>query len=163
MRIAGVIDRDGSAPAGLRRSAGFSLLEILIAMAVLSLGAASILALFAAAASTHRRAVDRTHAALMAERVFSEARMLYTPGKLVEDLERELAVSFPPDAGAYTYEALFFHPTEPGWTEDELVLGVTVRWRQSGAARAERFQTVLLPRVRLGAMPEEESRPRRAR
>ena len=53
-------------------AAGFSLLEVLVAMFILSIGAASVLALYAAAARTHRRSVDRTHAALIAERVFAE-------------------------------------------------------------------------------------------
>ena len=54
-------------PSAAARSSGFSLIEVLLAMFILSIGAASVLSFFAAAASTHKRSVDRTHAALIAE------------------------------------------------------------------------------------------------
>ncbi len=40
-------------PSTSSRSGGFSLIEVLVAMFVLSIGAASVLSFFAAAASTH--------------------------------------------------------------------------------------------------------------
>ncbi len=133
---------------------GFSLIEVLIAMLILSVGAASILALFAAAASTHRRSVDRTHAALVAERVFSEARAAYRFGKTAEEVLAELKTRLPEEIGGYRHEVLLFHPEGPEWAETELVARVTVRWRESGADRAESFATILLPRYRVGDAAE---------
>jgi prepilin-type N-terminal cleavage/methylation domain-containing protein len=136
------------------RRAGFSLIEVLIAMLVLSVGAASILSLFAAAASTHRRAVDRTHAALVAERVLSAVRARYTPGSTSDEILDRLRKELPENLGGYHYDVQLVHPQGKEWKESELFARVTVRWRQSGAERAESFQTILLPRHRLGGLPE---------
>lgn len=138
------------------RRSGFSLLEVLIAMLVLSVGAASILSLFAAAASTHRRAVDRTHAALVAERVLSEVRTLYTADSTPDEILGELKKKLPESFGGYRYEVQLLHPQGEEWAESELFARVIVRWRQSGADRSENFQTILLPRIRLGELEDEK-------
>lgn len=132
------------------REAGFSLLEVLIAMLILSIGSASLLALFAAGASTHRKSIDRTHAALLAERVFSEVRAAYTVGMEAEAVLEALAGRIPEDIDGYRHEIFLAHPLNPDWAEDELFARVTVRWRESGQDRAEAFQTVVLPRFRPG-------------
>jgi len=96
-------------------------MEVLVAMFVLSIGAASVLALFAAAASTHKRSVDRTHAALLAERIFSEVSGRYEPGMHAEELqeivEDEVPGMWDPDGdqddaelGSYRWELYLFHP-----------------------------------------------------
>ena len=82
------------------RSSGFSLIEVLIAMFILSIGAASVLSFYAAAASTHKRSIDRTHAALVAERVFSEVQGRYEIGKTAEELMEELDKAGMPAPGA---------------------------------------------------------------
>jgi hypothetical protein len=129
-------------------------------MLVLSVGAASILALFAAAAATHRRSVDRTRAALVAERVLAELKALYTPGKEPDEVLADLRKRLPETIGDYRYEATAFHPEGDGWAESELFARVLVRWRESGSERAESFHSILLPRYRLGELPEDED-PRR--
>lgn len=147
-----------------RRRPGFSLLEVLIAMLILSVGAASILSLFAAAAVTHRRSVDRTRAALVAERVLAELKALYTPGKEPEEVLAELGKRLPEAIGDYRYEAIVFHPEGDRWAESELFARVLVRWRESGSERAEMFHSILLPRYRLGELPDEDAgRPRRGK
>jgi len=112
-------------PSPSKRESGFSLIEVLIAMFILSIGAASVLSFYAAAATTHKRSVDRTHAALIAERVFSEVRARYEEGvtakELMEAYEKprrlagfsiyskrqgsEMAVM-----GGYSAELFCFHP-----------------------------------------------------
>jgi prepilin-type N-terminal cleavage/methylation domain-containing protein len=129
---------------------GFSLIEVLIAMLILSVGAASILALFAAAASTHRRSVDRTHAALVAERVISEARAAYDFGKTAEEVLAELKTRVPEEIEGYRHDIYLVHPDGPEWAETELFARVTVRWRESGQERSESFNTVLLPKYHPG-------------
>ena len=54
-----------------RRTAarGFSLTEILIAMAILAIGMVGVIACFASAVDLHRRGVDQTSAALLAETI----------------------------------------------------------------------------------------------
>jgi len=58
---------------GNRRSA-FTLMEILLAIGILAIGITSVLFLFAMGARSHRRAVDRTRSALLAEAVFNQIR-----------------------------------------------------------------------------------------
>ncbi|MBI4601674.1 MAG: prepilin-type N-terminal cleavage/methylation domain-containing protein [Planctomycetes bacterium] len=129
-----------------QRTEGFSLLEVLIAMFILTIGAASLLSLFAAAASTHRRAVDRTRAALVAEQVLAEARDSYAHGAEPAEVSGALKARLPEDVGGYRWEALLVRPEGDEWTESELFCRVTVRWKESGAERAESFHTVILPR-----------------
>ena len=58
---------------GNRRCA-FTLMEILLAIGILAIGITSVLFLFAMGARSHRRAVDRTRSALLAEAVFNQTR-----------------------------------------------------------------------------------------
>ena len=132
------------------RSSGFSLIEVLIAMFILSIGAASVLSFYAAAASTHKRSIDRTHAALVAERVFSEVQGRYEIGKTAEELMEELDKAGMPRSledyqqesgrelpnlwGGYSAEVYCFHPADgrvrrkPG--EDNAGGGAGVDWQE---------------------------------
>lgn len=150
---------------------GFSLLEVLVALMILSVGAASVLALFGAAASTHRRSLDRTHAGLVAERILAEIQGRYTVDKSVGELREELARELPSFYGDYAWEAYLFQPARQrgegrreaeeaersDWQEQELFARVFVRWKQSGHSRAESFYTILLPR-NVPIEPEERRR-----
>ena len=147
---------------GPKRRSGFSLLEVLVAMFVLSLGASSVLALYAAAASTHRRALDRTHAALVAERIFSEVEGRYTPDFVrpegAKDLRDKLRKEVPESFGNITWDVVLYRPGEvPArrrgnddergeFEPQELVVRLLLRWKQSGNLREETFFTILLPR-----------------
>lgn len=134
----------------MRRSAGFSLLEVLIALFILSVGAASVLALFAAGASTHKRSVDRTNAAILAERVFSEARAAYEEGDDPAEVLEKLKKRLPEEIDGYHQELSLHHPEVPGWGDSELYARVTIRWRQSDGDRTQEFHTILLPRFMAG-------------
>ncbi len=127
---------------------GFSLIEVLIAMVILGLGAASLVALFAAGSSIHKRSVDRTRAALVAERVFSEAGFVYTQGVSPGDVVAKLRQRLPEEIDGYRHEILAFHPDGDEWSDQEMYVQVEIRWKRSGRARAETFATILLPRAR---------------
>lgn len=129
------------------RAAGFSLLEVLIAMVVFAVGAGSLIALFAAGSSTHKRSVDRTRAALVAERVIAEAQFLYTSGTKPEELTERLPSRLPEEIDGYRHVVTAFHPGGEEWSPLELYLQVEIRWKRSGKARAETFATILLPRA----------------
>ena len=152
-------------PSAASRSSGFSLIEVLIAMFILSIGAASVLSFFAAAASTHKRSVDRTHAALVAERVFSEVRGRYEPDMTAKELMDQLDKELPELWDGYSAEWYCFHPAggggrrklgarpqegdpeaELGWLDQELYVRVIIRWQQKGNQRSETFHTLILPR-----------------
>ena len=57
---------------------GFTILETLLAIAILMIGSIGVLGLFTVAAQSHDNAVEETQAALAAESLFSYARTLCT-------------------------------------------------------------------------------------
>ncbi len=132
---------------GFTGSQGFSLLEVLIAMFVLSVGAASVISLFAAGSSTHRRSVDRTRAALVAEQVIAEAAIAYVPGRTAAEIPGVVQGRLPAVIDGYRFDLTVAHPQGKEWQPSELVVHVAVRWQESGQARAETFTTILLPRA----------------
>lgn len=141
-------------------AAGFSLLEVLIAILVLTLGATGVLALFAEAASTHRRSIDRTEAALLAERVVAHARVLYSHGLALEDLRTSVLDAAPVEGGGYAYDLALVRPEGDAWRSGETLVEVRVRWKEGGFDRAESFQTLILPRAPPGGTPPLEARSR---
>lgn len=147
---------------GFPRDSGMSLIEVLIAMFVLSVGAASLLALFAAAAGTHRRAAERTNACLVAEKVLSEARAAYLPERGPEEILEELRASLPEEIDGYRHETTVVRPKGDEWAPAELVVRVTVRWRSSQGDRSESFHAVIIPVHRpsasASAIPSEGAR-----
>ena len=128
------------------RETGFSLVEVLIAIVVLGIGAASLVALFAAGSSTHKRSVDRTRAALVAERVIAEAAYVYTRGVTPRDVMEALHERLPEEIDGYRHQVVAFHPEGEEWSAQELFVEVEIRWKRSGQSRAETFATILLPR-----------------
>src|SRR5688572_27956535 len=104
-------------------------------MLILSVGAASLLSLCAASASTHRKAMDRTHAALVAERVLAGVRHLYVQGRQPQVIVDGLASRLPEEIDGYRHETLAFHSYCNLCSEPELSARVTVLWRASGLER----------------------------
>ena len=139
-----------------RQCAGFSLIEVLIALSILSLGAASLLALYAAAANTHRRSVDRTHTSLVAEEVLGLARAVYRVGMSSQDIVEAVHRRLPPDNENCIYELKIYKPEGDNWALGQRIASVRVRWRHLMPAKetsfdsAEPYTTVLLPRHVLG-------------
>ncbi len=127
-------------------NAGFSLTEILIALLILALGAGGVISLFVSASSLHRRAVDRTHAALVAEEVAETARLAFTPETKPNELIERVRARLPQVIDTYTYEIEATPLVGDGWGEGEVRLRVVVRREGSSDARAETFSTILLPR-----------------
>lgn len=181
------------------RQGAFSLIEVLVALMILSVGATSILALFAAAASTHKRSVDRTRAALVAERIVAEAQSVYVPGTSAEDLRSALYARLPETIDGYSWDIETVRPGEEGrrkksslarmarttaakaqkaaakpgmpakapsrasapsegsggWSEDELLMRISVAWSQGGRLITEEYVTLILPHA---AAPEGKKR-----
>jgi prepilin-type N-terminal cleavage/methylation domain-containing protein len=64
---------------GLRGdAAGFSLLEVLVALGIVTVGVTAVLALFASGVDVHKQAVDQSNAALAAQSLASELEAKYT-------------------------------------------------------------------------------------
>ena len=98
--------------AGRRR--GFSLIEVLVAMVIFSIGAASVIALIAAAAASHKRSIDHTRATLVAEGILGEVQARYGPGSEPAEIEKALAAALPAEIDGYTWDVEIFRPGDPG-------------------------------------------------
>lgn len=92
------------------RERGFSLMEVLVAMVILTVGATSLIAVFAAAAATHKRSVDHTHAAVVAEEVLAEVQARYIPGVDLDELEASLLAELPETINGYDWDVVLHRP-----------------------------------------------------
>lgn len=133
---------------------GFSLMEVLIAMAILTFGATSLIALFAAGSTTHKRAVDRTRAALVAEELFSEVQARYRLESEPREILDELRTALPDQIQGYYWEIQLYRPgrglsdtagPDESFSPHELVVRIGVKWGQGVQAREEVYSTILLP------------------
>ncbi len=122
-------------------------------MAILSIGATSLIALFAAASSAHKRAIDRTHAALVAEELFSEVQSRYRAGADLKDLLKNMKEGLPEQIDGYYWQITLHQPgagkkknDEQEWGEHELLVRAVIRWSRAAEAREEEYITILLPR-----------------
>lgn len=119
-----------------RRSSGFTLLEILIALLILIVSLVSVFALFGAASASHRRAVAAQNASQLAYTVLAELEQVPNPGALA-NMAGKTHASF----DGYTYDVTF---TQVGANEIEAV--VTIHWKRGGKDESEVYRTILLKR-----------------
>ncbi|MCA8962616.1 MAG: hypothetical protein KDC38_18955, partial [Planctomycetes bacterium] len=116
----------------------------IIALGILAIGIASAIALFAAATAAHKRAIDRTHAAAIAEQVFADVESALERGRGIE----EVTASPPLDAVRANYPGyeveLDFYEVSGETASDEILLDVHVRWRFRGRDSEEVFQQLLV-------------------
>lgn len=128
---------------------GMTLIEVLVAILILSVGATSLIALFASASSTHKRSVDRTHAALIAEELFCEVQARYFIDAEPRDILADLRQSLPERITDYYWQVTLYRPGDgEGWSPGELVVHVVIRWSRAVESHEERYSTILLPRLR---------------
>ncbi len=123
---------------------GFTLLEVLISIVVFVMAVGAILPLFAVGTMSHRRAMDQTEAALLAARVFARIQQDLTAFQ-----PRDISDAKFEDGGAtYTYDARFV-PFDRGdarrWA---FIVKVRIKWQEGGEERVEKFQTVMLRKIR---------------
>lgn len=127
----------------MRARRGFTLVEVMVALGVLAVGIGGVLAMFAAAASTHRRALNETITAIIADSVLAEQRARFNRNRWSEPmpLAKEPAAGY----DLYSYSV---HPTtlarepETGRTV-HLYLEIEVHYQRRGRGRSKVFRTVL--------------------
>jgi prepilin-type N-terminal cleavage/methylation domain-containing protein len=144
---------------------GFSLLEVIVAIGIVTVGVTAVLALFAAGVDTHKRSIDQSNAALAAQSLAAELEAKYTVARIdawkaktlksgkkrVED--RDYLQDIPargkehpeiPGFPGYLYGVKFI----PLDAEGNAVLArIEILWRKGGGAPAtEEFPVVLLKR-----------------
>ncbi|MFQ5653649.1 MAG: prepilin-type N-terminal cleavage/methylation domain-containing protein [Planctomycetota bacterium] len=126
-----------------RRQAGFSLLEVIVALAILTLGVTSAMALFTAATAAHKRAIDRTHAASIAEQAFADIESALLRGASPEEISQN-----PPFATirrnwpGYEVQARVFD-VAGATAGDEILVEIRVHWRYRGQDRQQTFQQII--------------------
>ena len=126
----------------VRPGSGFTLLEVVVALAILTMGITSAMGLFTAATAAHKRAIDRTHAAAIAEHVFADVESALERGVSPEELLLEPPLGeIQKNWPGYQVELTFFQFASGG--EDEIILEVRVYWRFRGQEREEAFRQII--------------------
>ncbi len=129
------------------RQGGFSLIEILVALAILVIGMVGVIATFSSAVSLHQQGIDQTSAALVAETVLERMQAEALAGKSADELSTG-------SAGAYQFVSSERYPAyqkrivceELNDQEFLLTVDVRLRPRHRAADDAETltFRTILI-------------------
>lgn len=135
------------------RRAGFTLVEVVLAMFVLLLGMTSILGLLSFGAALARTANLRTGAANAIEAVVTDLEERHFPLEL--DPDGEEVVGEPQDVvdrAVPGYPGLTYSTTSTPNPANPLEyrVDVEVRWAVGGSTRSKRFTTLLLREVPFG-------------
>jgi len=120
----------------MRRS-GFTLVELLVAVFIFSVGIVGVLALFTGAARAGRRAQEETEAALVASSVASELRSEVEAGRKIVAAVDHPHADFP----RYKYSVSSTQLDKAG---REFYVEITVTWMRAGKLREEKFSTIIL-------------------
>jgi prepilin-type N-terminal cleavage/methylation domain-containing protein len=122
---------------------GFTLLEIIISMAILVLGLSTILPLFAVGTTSHKRGIDQTMVSLIAPHITARLQeRLYemNPQPLKDQEYAEVG-------RVYKYDATFTPLDRDDALRMAFIVRVTVRWDENAAQHSETFSTILLRRT----------------
>ncbi len=126
-----------------RARRGFTLIEVLVALGILALGIGGVMAIFVAASATHRRALDETTAAIIAETVIAEQRAAFNRSHSDDPVPLDHA----PVPG---YELYRVSVRPVALARDPLLgrtvhmyLEVEVHYNSQGRPRSETYRTVL--------------------
>ncbi|MEE2890244.1 MAG: prepilin-type N-terminal cleavage/methylation domain-containing protein [Planctomycetota bacterium] len=137
------------------KDAGFTLLEVIIALGIMTVGMTVAISLFTAATAAHRRAVDRVRAIEVSEQVFASLEGAIRDGATVTDL-----IARPPwsdSLGRWPGVAVEVrYGTIPKEQYiDELMVEVHVQWISRGLDAEEVFQQIVA-RTRSVRLPVQQ-------
>lgn len=165
------------------RRQGFTLLEIIVALGVLAIGATAAFSLFVAGAASGRRAEHEVNAALIAETVIDDLRDDLTVDLDLSDYPSATDPNAAPGAPAplnpktrwlardgvwpgfedYKYD-LAITPLDGPVPDDpwQFLIEVEVRWSDQGTRRSAQYSTIMLRSVtgRELPQPDPSRRPR---
>jgi prepilin-type N-terminal cleavage/methylation domain-containing protein len=146
-----------------RTARAFTLLEVLIALGIMAVGLTAAIGLFTAATAMHKRAIDQTTAALIADLALADARAAVTlsfdPKAVPLEVRRPAGDGRPPvfylkhdaklpEYPGYAYD-VFLTPVDAAEPDeaDAFFAEARVRWKQANRERATEMTTVILRRV----------------
>ena len=138
------------------RARGFTLMEVMVALGVLALGIGGVLAMFTGAAAIHRRALDETAAAIIAESAAAEFRAEFNADAVRAEASADVSRRKYQDPVAVEREPvpgfpLYSCSLRPTVLERErqtgravqVYLEVAVVWQRRGAPHEEVYRTIL--------------------
>ena len=123
-----------------RKSAGFSFLEILVALMILVFGLTAIFGLFGAATYSHRRSINDELISRMATTIFSELESGQHPAAL--DLQNRTNQSHPQFTGIYTYDLTF--STIAGTEPTTRLVTLDIKYSKGRSTMLETFRTLII-------------------
>ncbi len=127
----------------VRGEGGFTLLEVIISLAILVLGLSAILPLFAVGTASHKRGIDQTMVSLIAPHITARLQeRLYelNPQPLTNQEYAEVG-------RVYKYDATFTPLDLSDKDRMAFIVRVTVRWSENASLHSESFSTILLRRT----------------
>lgn len=119
-----------------RSEAGFTLVEVLVALAIMSVGLIGILALQRGAVSASGYSRRATEAAILAEDKLEELRT--TPLLVADDADRVDAAGVPTELGPFDRAWSIAAPDAAGLS----TITVAVSWNESDGAHTLTFRTL---------------------
>lgn len=131
-------------------ASGFTLIEVMVAMAILVVGMTTILGLLSFGLALHRTSSERADAARSLESVLEDLRREAFLPKLAKDgvapldppasLENRIV---PGEPGLLYSAKLRAHPKVSG----EYLVEIEISWKEKGRRRFQTFRTILLQEI----------------
>jgi prepilin-type N-terminal cleavage/methylation domain-containing protein len=124
------------------RERGFTLLEVIISLAILVIGLSAILPLFAVGTTSHKRGIDQTMVSFIAPHITARLQeRLYemNPPALKDQVYSDLG-------RVYKYDAEFKPLDLADKDRMAFIVKVTVRWNENASPQSETFSTIMLRR-----------------
>lgn len=127
----------------MKRNTGFTLLEVIISLAILVLGLSAILPLFAVGTASHKRGIDETMVSLIAPHITArlQERLYEVNPQTLRDQE------YAEVGRIYKYDATFTPLDLADKDRMAFIVRVQVRWSENASLHSESFSTILLRRT----------------
>jgi len=124
-----------------RRTSGMTLVELLIAFAILITGLVCIFGMILAGTSSHRRAIKETEATMIASSVIADMRADLSKG-LIPPSDSNNFVEIPDNPG-YAVNRVIFAIDQNKGEDREFFVRVKVRWSEKGENQLVEFSTLM--------------------
>lgn len=131
------------------REAGFSLMEVVVALAIMTMAISSVLALFTSATAAHRRAIHQVQASELAEWALADIESALIRGVSAEEiLENPPVETMKRDWPGYRVEVVML-PIAGETGSDEILVEVSILWESRGRDSRLDFQQIVVRRTQV--------------